>query len=68
MLFDCGKFFYIRFRGTVCRNFILLNQGIQNIRREECRQRRSELDIFDSEIQQGQQDTDGFLFIPGYNE
>ena len=42
----------------------VLDENLGDIRGEESRQRRSEVDVLDAEVQQGQQDDDGLLLVP----
>ena len=46
----------------------LLDKDIQYVGRDESRQCRSEVDVLDTERQQGQQDADRFLLIPGEDQ
>ena len=49
-------------------DIIILYQEVQYIRRYEGRKRRPQVNIFNAQMQQGQQDADGFLLVPGEHQ
>ena len=59
------KRFDVFFRcGNWC-NAVIFHQKIQNVRRQKRWKRRAKTDVFDTQMQKCQQDTDGLLFVPG---
>ncbi len=59
------KLLQIRLRRRNRRDAEVLHQIIQHIRRQESREGGAEPDIFNPQMQQGQQDADCFLLVPG---
>lgn len=43
----------------------VIHEDLGHVRRQECRKRRAQMDIFDAKIQQGKQHDYRFLLIPG---
>ena len=50
-------------RGGRCDG-IVLGEEVQDVRREERRERRPEADTLDAEVQEREQDADGLLLVP----
>ena len=46
------------------RDGIVLGEEVQDVRREERRERRPEADTLDAEVQEREQDADGLLLVP----
>ena len=49
-------------------NFELFDEEIEDIGRNERWKRRPDADVFDAEVEQCEQDADGFLFVPREHE
>ncbi len=59
--------FQVFFRSADRGNAVVFNKVVQHIRRDKGRERGTEPDILDAEIQKRQQDTHCLLFVPGKN-
>ena len=62
MFQDCLQVF---FRSADRSNAVVLDKIVQHIRRNERRERRAKPDVLYAKIRKRQQDTYGFLLIPG---
>jgi len=46
----------------------VLHEKVEHVRGDECRQCRSELDVLDPQVEEGEEDDDRLLLIPGEDE
>ena len=56
---------HIRLNRGYRRDVEVFNQEVEHIGGDESRQRWSELDVLDAEVEQGQEDYNRFLLVPG---
>ena len=59
------KQFQIVIHRADARDAEILDQHVGHVRRQERRERRPQMDVLDAQMQQRQQDDNGFLLVPG---
>ena len=57
--------FDVRLRGSHRADAEGIHKSLEDVGADKSRQRRTKADVFHAEVQQGQKDGHGFLFVPG---